>query len=224
MVDRIAQLSLKYQQKTGVVEEVVGRLRYYWDQCAGLVVYSMNDAEERLYTVSTQSGGRIDEHVHCYNLNAATKSCDCGLWQEHEYPCIHAVAYYKKHVGYNFDQVLNEVDRKYTYENENLLFRKNFLTVCDDKIVGDKSVLPPVFKKRKAGRTKKKRYRKRSLMFGGSSSRSAGGRCRRCGRKGHNIRTCATTAELLWEEDGGKANEEGAEEKPFQNLNELNLL
>jgi hypothetical protein len=157
MVERIAQLSEEYEHKTGVVDEVVDRLQYYWEHCAGLVVYSMKDPERSLYTVFSQSGGGVDEEVQVFNFDVTTKSCDCGMWQEHGYPCIHAVAYYKKYLKYNFDQLMNEVDYKYTYENESRLFEKNFLIVCDAKIVGDKKVLPPVFKKKKkkARRTKK---------------------------------------------------------------------
>jgi MULE transposase domain/SWIM zinc finger len=153
MVERIAELSQKYEGKEGVIDEVVCRLQYYWQEhCAGLVVVPMKDSAQTLFTVFTHSGGVVDENVAGHNMNVATRSCDCGLWQEHEYPCIHAAAYYKKHLQFNFDQVLNEVDRKYTYESEKLLFSRNFLSVCNDRIVGDKSILTPCFKQKKAGR------------------------------------------------------------------------
>jgi hypothetical protein len=234
MVERIAQLSDKYEQKTGVVEDVVNRLQ-------GLVVYSMKDEERVLYTVfSQQSGGGVGgEVLEGFNFNVATKSCDCGLWQEHGYPCIHAVAYYKKHLKYNFDQVMNEVDRLYTYENESRLFETNFFTVCEGKIVGDKTVLPPVFKKKKkAGRTKKRRYRKRSgVAFVGGVSRSSGSgskklRCNGCGEMGHNVRTCASRRSTKRGGDDKERVHDGKKEadnttatgEPFEHLNEFSLL
>jgi hypothetical protein len=227
MVERIAQLSEKYEHKTGVIDEVVGRLQYYWEHCAGLVVYSMKDEERSLYTVFSQSGGLVDEDVVGFNFNVATKSCDCGLWQEHGYPCIHAVAYYKKYLNYNLDQVTNEVDCKYTYDNESCLFEKNFLIVCDAKIEGDETVLTPIWKKKKkAGRTKKKRYRKRSVVFGGySSSASAKGKCTGCGKPGHNVRTCLVRATLRERVDDEKDNERtSTAREPFEHMNESSLL
>lgn len=134
------------------------------------------------------------------------------------------MAYYKKHLNYNFDQVLNEVDRKYTYENEYLLFRRNFLIVCEDKIVGDRTVLPPVFKnKKKPGRTKKKRHRNRSLCGRSSTSNV---RCSRCGRAGHNVRTCvgADRVSRQQDEEEEKVKEDPASEDPFKDFNELDLL
>lgn len=231
MVERIAELSQKYEGKEGVIDEVVCRLQYYWQHCAGLVVVPMNDSAQTLFTVFTHSGGVVDENVAGYNMNVATRSCDCGLWQEHEYPCIHAVAYYKKHLQFNFDQVLNEVDRKYTYESEKLLFSRNFLSVCDDRIVGDKSILTPCFKQKKAGRTKKKRYRQRSLQGPSSSCKK---KCGLCGQPGHNARTCGRVREKVAvapeqkEEHVDKRKEgkngPGAVRDKFEHLPELDLL
>ncbi len=231
MVERIAELSQKYEEKAGVIDEVVCRLQYYWQHCAGLVVVPMKDSAQTLFTVFTHSGGVVDENVAGYNMNVATRSCDCGLWQEHEYPCIHAVAYYKKHLQFNFDQLLNEVDRKYTYESEKLLFSKNFLSVCDDRIVGDKSILPPCFKQKKAGRTKKKRHRQRSLHGASSSCKK---KCGRCGQPGHNARTCGrvrakipSAPEQKEEHDDERKegkNGPGAVRDKFEHLPELDLL
>jgi hypothetical protein len=115
------------------------------------------------------------------------------------------------------------------------LFEKNFLTVCDGKIVGDKTVLPPVFKKKKkAGRTKKKRYRKRSVAFVGvgasSYSLSKKVRCNCCGELGHNVRTCASRGKKRGlddkerVDDGKEADESTLTREPFEHLNELSLL
>ena len=124
-------------------------------------------------------------------MNVSTRACDCGVWQEHGYPCVHAVAFFKKHRNISFDELLMEVSAEYTYESNRALFSNNFLTVCVDKVEMDTTILAPLFKKRKAGRPKKKRYRKRSRFSTKSNEASStSARCSRCGIVGHNVRTC----------------------------------
>ena len=132
-----------------------------------------------------------------YNLNIAMQACDCGMWQEHGYPCIHAVAVFKKQ-ELNFAELLERVDDIHTYEMNTELFKRNFLTVCIEKVVPDRTVFAPMFKPRNVGRTKKKRHRKRARLSTGSpdANGTQGARttrvnkCRNCGGVGHNARTC----------------------------------
>ena len=148
----------------------------------------MNNERLDTFTVLEPPRGAFSVNTTGYNLNVSSQSCDCGLWQEHGYPCIHAVASFKKN-GQSFEDLLAAVNAENTYEYNVQLFKNNFLTVCINKVVPDKSILPPQFKKRKAGRTKKKRYRKRS-RFSSTNPSMMTTRCSRCGLVGHNIRTC----------------------------------
>ena len=190
MVERIGDLSEKYKDKTGVVQEVENILRTHWDDCSGMSIVAMNGENGEVFTVFEPARGPFAVESIGYNMNVLTKACDCGLWQEHGYPCVHAVAFLKKHRNVSFEALLEEVCPEYTYESNHSLFKRNFLTVCVDKVEMDTTILAPLFKKRKAGRPKKKRYRKRSRVSTKSNETSTSARCSRCGIAGHNVRTC----------------------------------
>jgi hypothetical protein len=198
MVERIYNFSVMYSTKEGVVDEVVSILKDYWQNCAGMSVVEV-DGNRQLFTVIVTARGLVDTTT-AFNLNPTNKACDCGRWQDLGYPCIHGVTVFKKQFGYDFDRLLQEVDELNTFESDSMLFSKNFLSVCTDKLIADKTVLPPPFKKRKAGRQKKKRARKRSrsLMSPEGKADMINRKCSRCGRLGHNVRTCrASDAEVM---------------------------
>jgi len=193
MVERIADLSEKYSEKHGVVPDVVDALKVGWADCAGMKVVGINEGGDT-YTVFEPARGAFAVETTGYNMNVIMRACDCGMWQEHQFPCVHAIAFFKKIQNYSFEQLLLEVCKEYTFEHDRQLFKRNFLTVCMDKVEADKTILAPVFKKRKAGRPRKKRMKKRSRF---TSNVAAVGlapsktpRCRRCGLAGHNARTC----------------------------------
>jgi Transposase, Mutator family len=187
MVERIATLRVAKAQKRGVVELVLKKLKDRWENTAGFRIIPLEDGNEHVFTVF-EPPNFLFRDIRGYNMNVTNKACDCGKWQDNGFPCIHGVAYLKNYVGCSFDEVLEEVAPEHTYENEKLLFRRNFLTVCMDKVVSDGKTLPPVCHKRKAGRPKKQRHRKRSRYNeeGGTILVT----CSRCGDVGHNVRTC----------------------------------
>ena len=96
---------------------------------------------------------------------------------------------------------------------DSMLFSRNFLSVCTEKIAADKTILPPPFKKRKAGRQRKKRIRKRSRFS--SNGEMTNRKCSRCGKLGHNVRTCrasdAEVMEMMNEEAVNTGEEHGME-------------
>ena len=185
MVERIGKLREMYKDRSGVVYSVIRILEHSGQHCAGMSIVDLNHATKEVYAVFV--AGR--EGRTTFNLCVDLECCDCGLWQEHGYPCIHAVAVFKKHREFSFEQLLTLVKPVHTYENENNLFQRNFRTVCMDQIAPDKTILSPVFKKRKAGRPKKKRIRKRA-RYSSRNSPLSNLRCSRCGVAGHNVRTC----------------------------------
>jgi len=163
-------------------------------------IIPMHDEREEVFTVLEPPRQGVCRDQTGFNLNTSLKACDCGLWQEHGYPCIHAVAVFRKQ-EISFADLLATVGEEHTYEWNIQLFKENFLSVCIEKLVPDKSFLSPLFVARKLGRPKKKRYRKRSRVStspspnppAGGSKKTAGGskkKCGRCGGEGHNARTC----------------------------------
>ena len=217
MVERIGELSAKYSEKHGVVAAVVDALRVGWADCAGMKVVGMDAAGAGdTFTVFEPVRGAFAVESTGYNMNVNMHACDCGMWQEHQFPCVHAIAFFKKVRKYSFEEVLAEVCDEYTYEHNHGLFKRNFLTVCMDKLEPDKTILAPLFKKRKKGRPRKRRIRKRSRFIpstGVGVCLSTGKkipRCRRCGLAGHNARTCIAR-ELEEAELKGEAEGEGAE-------------
>ncbi len=213
MVERIAELSAKYKNQSGVVESVTEILRNHWKACSGLMVISMNHESQQLFTVMEPPRIGINRDQTGYNVHLGMKACDCGLWQEHGYPCIHAAAIMKKEQRVSFEELVSLVDDVHTYEYNIELFKNNFLTVCVDKVAPDMTVLPPLFPtKRKGGRPKKKRFRKRSRVASSpTATTTAGGstggstvRCSRCGRVGHNVRTCVARETEGTAHEGGE--------------------
>lgn len=200
MVERIATLSEKYTNHSGVVADIELILRDHWNGCVGMKIIPMNNEREEVFTVLEPPRQGVCRDQTGFNLNTSLKACDCGLWQEHGYPCIHAVAVFRKQ-EISFADLLATVGEEHTYEWNVQLFKDNFLTVCIEKLVPDKTVLAPLFVVRKLGRPKKKRYRKRSRVStspspnppAGGSKKTDGGskkKCSRCGGEGHNARTC----------------------------------
>ena len=217
MVERIGKLSKKYEDKTGVVDAVVKSLEHSWRNCAGMSIVDLKIRTQPTFTVFVPGRGETLN----FSVSPETKVCNCGLWQEYGYPCIHAVAFFKKHRDYSFGQLLAEVDEEHTFESNVNLFERNFLTVCLEQLAPDEKTLPPVFKKRKAGRTKKKRIRKRSRFARNTASSNL--RCSNCGVAGHNIRTCVATFEEQ-QQSGGEDEDEEDATTIGHNIPEVDLL
>jgi SWIM zinc finger len=189
MVERITIIGKRKLEKSGAVDHVSETLKGWWEHSVGFTVIPMKNskADLCLFTVVEQRNGLHAEESRSFNMNVRTKACDCGVWQEHGYPCIHGVAYFKGYKKYTFDDLLGEVNEEYTYKNDKMLFETNFLTVCLDKVVGDGKTLAPAAARRKAGRPKKKRFRKHSRLSQGSNT-SSSVRCSCCGEQGHHLR------------------------------------
>lgn len=124
-----------------------------------------------------------------FTIDIANLSCECGQWQEHGYPCVDALAFFRLHQKVSMTYVLAKlVDRQHTYETERQLLRDNIYPVCMEAISSDGTTLPPLSStKRSSGRPKKQRIRNRSHFANPELSPIV---CSKCHKRGHNTRTC----------------------------------
>ena len=128
-----------------------------------------------------------------YTLDVTRKWCECGEWQEHNFPCVDALAYYRLHEKLTVNQVLeHHINKVYTYENEKDLLRLNIVPVCMETLTPDGVTNPPVpLMENRRGRPKKERLRSRSLPRDDNDKKRAPIVCSICSNVGHNKRTCA---------------------------------
>jgi hypothetical protein len=156
--------------------------------CSGFKVIQLEEDGTK-FTV-LQPGRNAGDGNRCYTIDVLNKCCNCGVWQDHGIPCIHAMGYYKLHKGATVEVILAEqVPGVYTYKQERMMLQKNVVPVCMDSIHYDETTLPPDdTHKRIAGRPKTKRIRKRSRHA--YEPERSNIRCSRCHKPGHNVRTC----------------------------------
>jgi hypothetical protein len=227
MVERIAKLRDKHEGKSGVVDKVVAILRKRWEYTAQYnVIQVQQENNKEVFTVfhkqHQQEEGMIgtenSDSCRSSNLDLELRRCDCGEWQEHGVPCVHAVVYFKEHVRMSFEDVLSKVDSQYTYETERELLQKNLVPVCIDRIFPDGISQPPdnALLTKSPGRPTKKRMRSRSRWANEPSKSPI--TCARCGKRGHNVRTCLTRETFL--QDKEKEEREDEEEKTQDNNND----
>lgn len=206
MTEIIASLRDMHEGKSGVVESVVGILKKRWEWTAQYRVTQI-EKDRELFSVFRKHPGSIvsnDEACICANLDLQRERCRCGEWQEHGIPCVHAVAYFKDKEEVLFEDILRKVDKQYTYETEKELLQKNIVPVCIDRIFPDRSTLPPcdALQRRTPGRPRKRRLRARSKWA--LEPEKSPILCSRCGKRGHNVRTCMVR-EYMEEEEGTRA-------------------
>ena len=125
-------------------------------------------------------------------MDVTQKWCERGEWQEHNIPCLDAMAYYRLHEKLTVNVVLeNHINKVYTYENEKNLLRSNIVPVCMETLTPDGVTNPPLpLTENRSGRPKKERFRSRSIPRDDSDKKRAPIVCSICSNTGHNKRTC----------------------------------
>ena len=113
--------------------------------------------------------------------------CTCGKWQDVQYPCRHALSYFRIHMDKTLKWVMNnQVGDIHRYKTLQKLYKPNMRPVVVDTLRYDGITEPPLAR-RSAGRPKQQRFRRRSEHADPESSAI---KCGRCGQRGHNRRTC----------------------------------
>ena len=90
---RISNLRNEYKEKSGVIVRVEQQMRLLYNSSASFRVQAIEEDND-CYSVTPQQrhdGKRVNSHMVQIDL----EHCSCGLWQEHEIPCIHAVSYFR---------------------------------------------------------------------------------------------------------------------------------
>jgi zinc finger SWIM domain-containing protein 3 len=113
-------------------------------------------------------------------INLAAKTCSCGMFQEMQFPCVHAAALVVR------EQLPIEDNVHSSYLTESLVAAYSSIAVCVDldTLEYDERLIPSSIAK-KAGRPRKTRLRSRSEIA--PEERYF---CGNCGQQGHNARTC----------------------------------
>jgi hypothetical protein len=204
MSSRICASRSKYQQRDDwdVVPQVAQILKKRWDAAASLsvdelelgcgdfkVVEQTSVADDLFDDNSMSTTPRWGQRSSIHIVKPDMQWCSCGVWQEFMYPCRHGCAVYRKWKEKQFDYVLaNLVHPYYKFEFVKETFRNNVFPVSLDTIEYDGVTKPPTSIQRQPGRPRTKRIRRRSEFLDPEDSPAV--TCSKCGKRGHNRRTC----------------------------------
>ncbi|KAG7360322.1 MULE transposase domain containing protein [Nitzschia inconspicua] len=188
MLERICTLRQEHRGRCGVVDKMRGTLEKRWNNCAGFQVWELLE-NGGIFRVRRNSRGPT-EPERSYVLNIQEQTCECGKWQDHEFPCIDAIAYYKMIEKQTLQYIIdNHVSGQYKFETVNELLKDNIIQVRLETISADGITLPPNVVKRPICRPKKVRLRKRTRFA--HDPQKSNIRCSRCNKTGHNVRACS---------------------------------
>jgi SWIM zinc finger len=209
----------KHKEKVGVVESVVSLLERRW---AFMAQYRVRQIELNGNKFSVLRNNNIprsnNDNCVIANVDMEQKRCNCGEWQDHGIPCVHALVVFKSQGILSFEDCLQHVDTHYSYTDEHEMLWKNIVPVCVDRIFPDGSTLPPDGSAIKtAGRPKKQRLRGRSKFL--QDPEKSPIVCSRCGKHGHNIRTCLLR-EAMSANDGAVGRNR---KRKVENIKEIDL-
>lgn len=67
-------------------------------------------------------------------IDIPKKVCTCCVWQEHELPCVPALAFFKDWEGRSFPDILEYLPSIFKYSNQQMLTEKNIEPVIIDRM------------------------------------------------------------------------------------------
>jgi hypothetical protein len=91
--NRISEKYLTSKNMEGVVVYVKTVINKYWETCNNYSISQINE-EEKIYKVTRSRTSTYDTDTK-HILDVINKNCTCGKWQDRQYPCVDACAYYK---------------------------------------------------------------------------------------------------------------------------------
>jgi hypothetical protein len=179
-----------FKEKNEVVPEVQQHIKKLYDASASFEVLKIDERLGEYKVNRTPINIGADRVSHC--INKINRTCTCGKWQDREFPCIDALAYFRNYEKISVNKVLaNEVAAYYNSRVLYFLWKTNINPVIISTLEKTQEILPPIdfeTNKRQSGRPKKKRYRlNRSKYANPAESKIS---CQNCGEAGHNRKTC----------------------------------
>jgi len=147
-----------------------------------------------LYTVSTNERNGNGEYT--YTVTFGQNKCTCGTWQNHRFPCSHAIAV----CGYREEQALGLMSKKYTTRTWQHQYDAALVPLRDVHYWAEANwQIQADYTKLVTHRGRRRTRRYRNEMDESSNPRSAQGRqpgrCGICNGLGHNRKTCPTLNE-----------------------------
>jgi hypothetical protein len=93
--NQIDNQRMAIQGKDGVVERVKALPMERWENCVGYKTMQVQEGGDKfsIHYDNTSAG----QSANRYTIDIATHSCDCGQCQEHGFPRIHAMAFFRRH-------------------------------------------------------------------------------------------------------------------------------
>ena len=136
MTTRIAKLRKLYKDKTGIMPNTKSIMKKRYDNSAGFLVIQIQETTNE-YKV-TRTNNTFGERTVSHMLNIQERTCTCGKWQDHECPCIDAVAYFRLEKELSFEDILDQhVSNFYKFERQQNLFTENMNPVIVDNLKKD---------------------------------------------------------------------------------------
>ena len=121
-IQRNAALFEKYktnQNKQKVVSVISNHIKNLYNVCSGFVVTKIDD-DLGEYKVN-RSPYKIGDKPPSHCVNPKNEWCSCGKWQDREYPCIDAIAYFKNSEHESVENILMKYVLSY-YTSRNLYY------------------------------------------------------------------------------------------------------
>ena len=188
MIRTIYESNKKYKGKNGIIGKVREHVDNSYKDTAGFQVIPTDESAGYFTVIRTIQV--LGEPLISHNLNIIQKTCTCGKWQEHNVPCIDAVAYLQIFEEKSLQEILNEdLSKLYDYACIHKLYKSNINAVALSTIKSDGTTLPAKrLCKTQPGRPKALRFRRRCKYEKDNDSII---KCKTCTRPGHNSRTCS---------------------------------
>ena len=156
MMNCIHTLRENYEETMGVIEKTKNIINNLWNNCVGFEIRKNNPQKEFYNVLRRRAIGELEGRN--YNVDMDNRKCDCGVWQDHDVPCIDAVAVIKYVYKSNEQYILeNLVSKFYQYETIKEMLQWNIIPVSIDALVPDGYTLAPDNEEKiSPGRPKKK--------------------------------------------------------------------
>ncbi len=145
MIKRNSEFQEKYklyQNKDQVIPRIANHIKKLYSVTAGFQVIKIDDdiGEYKVNRTEYKIGDKPPSH--CVNPN--NRWCSCGKWQDREFPCIDAIAYYRNYENESLDGILTKyISPFYNCRSLFHLYKKNIKPVIISTLRNDGKTVGP---------------------------------------------------------------------------------